>query len=968
MKSFLQNQRHLCDRWVVISIIFFLAAFLFRLPAVGRYVTPDELIWVYRSFLFGQALKAGAWADTLVAGHPGVTTSWLGALGIELQLFFSPDYIEVYEWISKLAWLTPDNMVAFQQLNQFLTSGRLLVIFVNSVGIVVIYLLARKVLGACLALLLAGLLIIDPFVAGLSGILHVDGLLSTFVFISLLSLILAVKDDAQQKTSKRLIYAAVSGGSAALAVLSKSPGLLLGPTAAIFFLFLVIKKRKIVFFEPLKKLVLIGVVWIASFSILVFLLFPALWTTSIEVFQFAGGNANRHVEEALRPTFFLGQTAFDHGPVFYPVAIAWRIGPVVTIGLVLFVIWLFRRPDRKNHDLNIWILLIVWVLLFLGLITLTAKKFDRYALPLFPTLTVLAVLGWGYWLRNGGRWIYGLFIGLISLQMAYAFFVFSYPLSAYNLMVGGPLTAQYVMPLGWGEGVSSAGSWLSEQGEVEKKTAISGIAPSLAPFFDGQTLFAENDKDALLEGNFIIFTANSRQSASEAFNSLTKQLDLIHTIRYGGLDQSYIFANPQPVIKQNVVHPLEEPIIFDGQILLLGQGIQTDENEIKFTARWQKDEPVNTYRVKLKLQDEQNHTWAELETDLLNEYYFYPSDWTESETPEIEYELDIQPTIPPGDYLVELSLIDGQSGAQLPIFSQNVFSGAVYQAGNVVLDNPGGDAVEEPINFIPVDNISWLFDSLRIIGFAMNPQDVVTGGSTTIELFWQSHQTLPSGLQVAIQIGDGDPDLLPISRFDSGEWLPEKIIQEKYRISIPPNIAAGPENVRLWLVLPDGESLEAHEIGEINVQSLDRLFSLPAPPPLPFAVRFDPDIWLRGAEKIDTSLSPGSQLDITLYWQASNKTDQPVTAFVHLLDIDGNIAAQSDRWPGGLPSNVWAPNQVIIDNHVLDLPDDLPIGKYQLAVGLYFAHNGQRLQTVDQNGQRLADDRFILPIELEFSP
>ena len=122
-------------RTFLLSVVIFIVALLPRLAAIERYITPDELIWVYRSVNFREALRAGMWADTLLAGHPGVITMWLGALSMSVQLLLSPADQEIYQWITQVAWWTPDNMAAFQQLNAFLTSGRLAIALTNSIGI-----------------------------------------------------------------------------------------------------------------------------------------------------------------------------------------------------------------------------------------------------------------------------------------------------------------------------------------------------------------------------------------------------------------------------------------------------------------------------------------------------------------------------------------------------------------------------------------------------------------------------------------------------------------------------------------------------------------------------------------------------------------------------------------------------------------------------------------------------------------
>ena len=168
--------------------ILFVVALLPRLLALGQYITPDELNWVHRSVIFHQALGRGEWAATLTTGHPGVLTTWLGALGIQLQLWVRPSDTAVYDWITHLAWLAPENTAAFPQLATFLSAGRVAEAIANSLGLVVIFGLGRRLVGDWLAAVAVLLLALDPFVAGLSDLLHVDGLMTTFTTVSLLAL------------------------------------------------------------------------------------------------------------------------------------------------------------------------------------------------------------------------------------------------------------------------------------------------------------------------------------------------------------------------------------------------------------------------------------------------------------------------------------------------------------------------------------------------------------------------------------------------------------------------------------------------------------------------------------------------------------------------------------------------------------------------------------------------------------
>ena len=76
---------------------------------------------------------------------------------------------------------------------------------------------------------------------------------------------------------------------------------------------------------------------------------------------------------------------------------------------------------------------------------------------------------------------------------------------------------------------------------------------------------------------------------------------------------------------------------------------------------------------------------------------------------------------------------------------------------------------------------------------------------------------------------------------------------------------------------------------------------------------------------------------MTLYWLALRETGQDYKAFVHLLGPDGSVIAQHDGDPVGgyTPTTRWRPGEIIVDRHVLPLPEGLPAGEYGLRAGLY---------------------------------
>jgi 4-amino-4-deoxy-L-arabinose transferase-like glycosyltransferase len=92
---------------------------------------------------------------------------------------------------------------------------------------------------------------------------------------------------------------------------------------------------------------------------------------------------------------------------------------------------------------------------------------------------------------------------------------------------------------------------------------------------------------------------------------------------------------------------------------------------------------------------------------------------------------------------------------------------------------------------------------------------------------------------------------------------------------------------------------------------------------------------------------PGDIVPLTLFWQGQTAIDQDYHVFVHLLDGNGQLVAQTDSAPGGglQPTSSWGVGETIVDRHGLLLPDALPPGEYELYVGMYLPDSDERLVT-----------------------
>ncbi|MFN2169098.1 MAG: hypothetical protein ACK2U9_22930, partial [Anaerolineae bacterium] len=93
---------------------------------------------------------------------------------------------------------------------------------------------------------------------------------------------------------------------------------------------------------------------------------------------------------------------------------------------------------------------------------------------------------------------------------------------------------------------------------------------------------------------------------------------------------------------------------------------------------------------------------------------------------------------------------------------------------------------------------------------------------------------------------------------------------------------------------------------------------------------------------------PGDILPLSLFWQPSAGVTADYRVFVHLLDADGQIVAQTDTAPvgGSRPTASWTAGEMIRDPVGIMVPPTIAEGEYRLVVGMYDPDTGERLPVV----------------------
>ena len=683
----------------LVVLLLFLAVWLPRVPALDAFVTPDEPSWLYRSANFYQAISRGDFAHTFQKEHPGVTVTWAGTLGF-LQLL--PGYAE--ESSEQLVrdqlepWLHEHSTIEPLQL---LVAGRWWMVLWITLITVAAYFPLRKLFGAPIAALAVLFMGWDPFYLALSRLLHLDGLLTSLTVLALLAFL------AWLYGGQQLRYFVISGLAAGLATLTKTPALVLLPTAGL--LLLVEWFRRIRAGEgKLPGLLLAFVAWVALVAVTFVALWPAMWVAPLGVLSSIVSEMQKYSEGHDNLMFFLGQATENPGPLFYPVAYLFRTTPAVLVGLVAAGAlgwkrrWPLDAPVRRRSALG----LIAFALLFAAVMTLSAKKFDRYLLSVFAVLDIVAALGWlgltqallGWWHERRSRtapagavparsapsrlsgWV--VLAAIFLLHGLFAFTHFPYYFTYCNPLVGGSRTAPDVLMAGWGEGLDAAAEWLNQQPQTAGLRVASWYSQGPLSYFlqPGRRAWdlAVFTALHLVDADYVVLYVNQwqRQLPSPELVDYYLDREPAHIVRSGGLELARIYdvrgEAPPPFLgivtasaanfadrMRLAGYRLEEQTSA-GEVGGLSPG---DRVGVTLYLRKLADAGI-AYDVLLRLVGPdgaeiwRDEGWAGADVA--------PAGWPEEDVVEDFRELVIPDDAAPGDYRLMLSFYDPSNGELLP--------------------------------------------------------------------------------------------------------------------------------------------------------------------------------------------------------------------------------------------------------------------------------------------------------------
>jgi hypothetical protein len=748
-------------------LVLVLAASLFlRLAALDAFTTTDEPLWHYRSGEFSRALDTDEWQYTYQSGHPGVVTMWLGVIAQRVPWLQEP-LPGIDDGIRRLMRLpAPASGTGIPSLT---LGARRLVAVVTWLGILALYSLLRRLFGARIALFGTTLVSLDPFFLAHSRFHHLDGLLATFVMVSVASLLV------YQFRGRRVGYLLLSAAAAALATANKSPGILLAPWAGAALLLPA-------FFAPAPKRrreLLLGAgalaLWGAVAALLFYAIWPSMWLragwTLQQVFDVAVKYAGTPHENS---NYFWGAVRPDPGPAFYPVAWAFRSTPLVWLGLaVLALAW----KERSHRGPMLMILLLV--LPFVGAMTVGDKKFDRYLLPVFPLLDIFAAAGWvalAQWLATRGSLTWRQRCpGLLAAGVAVASFALIWPtrpyyISYYNPIVGGSEIAPQVLLVGWGEGLDRAAVYLNGKPDAGELVVCSWNPSELGNSFvgsivDGRIEFCPSEPD------YYVFYRNllQRDLVPEISSRFVGVKEPDFVARVNGIDYAWVYANTmyseaeQQILDHILAQadPARDVIVLDGNAYL-ARAYQGPVPMDELTVPEQED------AVRTRLQEiavGRRHLWQ----------IVYPGKGCRSRL--AGKLLEKEATV------VDEITVDGLRA--------------------VCYDLP---AKVQFVTYQPSHTVGTCFGPITLLGYDVSDAELTPGAEVRLRLYWQASEPVRPSYTVFAQLfgpdGEmrGQADSLPQDGArPTFTWAPGEVILDDHVFQVPEDAPAGEYRVLVGL-------------------------------------------------------------------------------------------------------------------------------------------------------------------------
>ncbi|NOZ30106.1 MAG: phospholipid carrier-dependent glycosyltransferase [Chloroflexi bacterium] len=977
----LPRQSDISERTLLIGV--FLVSLFLRVLAIHVPINIDEGLWIRRGPRFLLALLNGDLPGTYIRHHPGVPNMWMiGAVSGVRCLFrnWFPTILGMDQADSLHACLQMLTTWPFFPVS-FYASARLAQAIVTSASMAGFYFLARRLVGRPVALGATVLLALEPYFLAYQRAITTDAFQADFGILGLLLLLLYLRGDRDRR------WLAASGILMGLATSSKIPALFSLPAVAAWVILIELGVWQESFpRQGWRRQAIDLAIWGGIILIVFCLLWPAVWSAPMQTLKLLYHDLQEEADG--HNQFFLGHFTRSPGPLFYPFVLAYRLSPILQIGLVAGLIALAvpRLRRRMDHVPELTAVTLI-PLVILAITTLSMTKIDRYIIPMIPSLALLAASGWreiGAWTARWterarrslqestfGQWLIAQDMTTAAVlglaQLVFLACSFPYYLTYYNPLLGGARVAQRVLMIGNGEGLDRAARWLNGEPDSTNITAASWYAEAFAPYFRGTTFdvrksWSTNTWPWTNAHRVVLYINQFQRRVPEAkmIDYFASQVPL-YTVRIHGVDYVRVYPGPVPLPEElgRIQVPLS--MTFGGQVRLLGYDLTTPQvasgGELVVTFYWEilKPPPPDS-TVYMGIRDPHGNRWGRSDTPLLEGYL--PIDQLRpGQVLRDAHRLTVLPGTPPGRYEIEIGWYSPQLGHALEVRdAAGNPQGAEAAIGEIEVTRPGKYPNPQEMEIAYRQSVD--VGPLRLLGYDRPTGPVQAGNTIPLTLFWQRLRRGDASFQVSLRLRQGDqiwqrrqPHLIS-EMYPPASWEKGEVVREQWQALLPARVPSGRYELLLQIGQEDGSLLNEVSLGEVDVIARPHRYELPTPPFSTEAV-LGQAVRLLGYDIQPRQATPGDVLSITLYWQALAEMDRPYKVFVHLVDENGQIRGQRDSEPlnGEAPTTTWVPGEVLQDDYKVILSSEAPPGRYSLRVGLYDPVTWQRLPVTGEHGR-----------------
>jgi hypothetical protein len=569
-----------------------------------------------------------------------------------------------------------------------------------------------------------------------------------------------------------------------------------------------------------------------------------------------------------------------------------------------------------------------------------------------------------FW-RKHRLWLAG--GALLILQLATALPYHPYYFTYFNPLMGGGPVAARLTRIGWGEGMDQVGAYLQSLEEADSLVVASRFYRYLLGF-KGKKLNLENDGEWVQADKVVFYIQQAQRMLDPSpgvIRYFQQHVPPEKVITIDGIDYAWIYSNP--------IHYPADPLVdrLENELNLFGYRWEADAGgSAQVWLIWENLSPQpRPVGIRLWANEALHGEWTACHTTPA----FAAATQTPGEVVESQCSLPTQ-ALPPGLY-------DLQVGVQQ---ANNTWLSLNFAAGWAAVELDGDGALQRVSPEVAFARLAeaaipetatrlehTYYDRVRLLAYELSPDPLRPGQTLTLTLYWQALRVLDRDAHISLQAFIGENQQIAIANGPpldntrpTRSWRPGEVLVDPWTLAIPAETPA-PAMLRLDVSIFMPETLTPLPVQNLASEDIPAAIAQvrlePVEWPLyngsqPLHITFGDAIRLEG---YDVQPAPGKDsLAVTLYWRSLTPLTESYVAFLHLVNAEGSLVAQSDTLPaqGFFPTSAWQPGDTVLSQHTLSLTSGLPAGSYTLLAGLYRPEDGSRLSVLDTNSENFPDN------------